>query len=383
MAKKYELLTRPALRALAPGQSISEHGIKYEKLANGDGRFLVAFRADGRRIHRVVGLESHGTTREDAEQAIAQIKTDASHDRLGLPKSRKRHLTFRECSDLYLKMLAASDGKNILKKEAHLRLHLVPFFKNHTLSAICETEIGRYKKKRKDVGAAIGTINRELATLSHLLNKAIDWGWTISRPRRIGLMKEDNARKDALTPEECQKLLKEAKLLDEQLYCFVRIGLSTGMRHMEILSIALENIYLNKREIFLPKTKTGPRTQRISSDLASFLDLYIRTNNLRNQPWLFPARFPTKLGHRTSIDDAFRTLVSNADLDRTKITPHTMRHTVETRLAEQRVDIKTRMELLGHKTYEMALRYDHVNDERLKDATDILEQSLKAKLEVI
>lgn len=41
------------LRALAPGETLSEHEIKYEKLADGDGRFSVAFRADSQRIHRV------------------------------------------------------------------------------------------------------------------------------------------------------------------------------------------------------------------------------------------------------------------------------------------------------------------------------------------
>lgn len=383
MSKRFELLTRPRMRALAPGKALSEHGIKYEKLPNGDSRFTVAFRADGKRIHRVVGLESHGITREDAEKVVAQIKTDASHDRLNLPKARKRHMTFEECASIYIQRLKESDGKNIEKKESQLKHHLIPFFKSQPLSSICETEIGRFKKKRKEAGAAIATINRELATLSHLLNKGLDWGWTTTRPRKIGLMKEDNARTAALTPNECQKLLKEAQLLDEQLYCFVRIGLSTGMRHMEVLSIAIENIYLKKREIFLPKTKTGSRTQRISADLASFLDLYIRSHHLKSQQWLFPARFPTKTGHRMSIDDAFRTAITNAGLDASQVTPHVMRHTVETRLAEQGIDIKTRMELLGHKTHEMALRYDHVNDERLKMATDVLERSLKSRLEFV
>lgn len=383
MSKKFELLTRPNMRALAPKKVLQEHGIKYEKLPNGDGRFTVSIRVDGKRIHRVVGLESHGISREDAEKVIGQLKTDATHDRLGLPKARKRHLSFEECALEYLQRLKDSDGKNIYKKESHLNLHLIPFFKSNVLSSICETEIGRYKKKRKESGAAIATINRELATLSHLLNKALDWGWTTTRPRRIGLMRENNARTAVLTSEDCQNLLKQAKLLDEQLYCFVRIGLATGMRHMEILSIAIENIHFKKQEIFLPKTKTGSRVQRISADLASFLDLYVRQYNLKNETWLFPARFPTKSGHRMSIDDVFRTAVRNASLDPSEITPHIMRHTVETRLAERGIDIKTRMELLGHKTHEMALRYDHVNKERLNAATDVLDEFLNVRLEVI
>ena len=192
-------------------------------------------------------------------------------------------------------------------------------------------------------------------------------------------MKEDNARVIALSPYECQKLLKASRLLDEQLYLFVRMGLSTGMRHMEILSIRLSNIDLRNREIYLPKTKTGRRMQRISSDLCSFLGWYTRTSCKEGQEWLSPSKFPTKTGHRMSIDDAFRTAVKNAELNPEKLTPQVMRHTVETRLAEEGVDIKTRMELLGHKTHLMALRYDHATRQRVKDAADLLEQTLKQR----
>ena len=376
MTKRFELLTRPKMRALGLNQAITEHGIKYERLPSGDGRFSVEFRADGKRIHRTVGLESEGVTRSEAEAVIEQVRTDARSDRLNLPAGRKRKLGFEEATATYLQRLKDSDGKNVVKKESHIKKHLNPFFKSIALEKICDMALGRYRKKRKEDGAAIATINRELATLSHLLNKALDWGWIEKRPRKIGLMKENNARIVVLTSEECQKLLKEAQLLDEQLYLFVRLGLSTGMRHMEILSIAIENISLRNREIYLPKTKTGPRMQRISSEMTSFLEWYLRTACTRTQEWLFPARFTTKVGHRTSIDDAFRTAVRNAGLDPALITPHVMRHTVETRLAEEGIDIKTRMELLGHKTHIMALRYDHVTSKRVKDAADILESAM-------
>lgn len=36
MAKTYIKLTRPAIRKLAPGEKINEHGITFERQANGD-----------------------------------------------------------------------------------------------------------------------------------------------------------------------------------------------------------------------------------------------------------------------------------------------------------------------------------------------------------
>jgi site-specific recombinase XerD len=73
------------------------------------------------------------------------------------------------------------------------------------------------------------------------------------------------------------------------------------------------------------------------------------------------------------------TAVTNAGLD---ALPHVMRHTVETRLAEQGADIKTRMELLRHKTHIMALRYDSATGQWVKNAADLLVQSLTPSLEI-
>ena len=70
MSIRYEKLTRPTIRVLKPGEKITERGITAERLVNGDTRYTVAFMADGERVHRVIGLESEGVTRSQAEQFI-------------------------------------------------------------------------------------------------------------------------------------------------------------------------------------------------------------------------------------------------------------------------------------------------------------------------
>ncbi|MBC7603760.1 MAG: site-specific integrase, partial [Ramlibacter sp.] len=82
MAKTFTKLTRPEMRKLAPGSKINEHGITFEKSASGDGVFTVNIMADGQRIHRVVGRESDGTTRTQAEAFIEKVRSDAKNDRL-------------------------------------------------------------------------------------------------------------------------------------------------------------------------------------------------------------------------------------------------------------------------------------------------------------
>ena len=68
----------------------------------------------------------------------------------------------------------------------------------------------RYKRRRLDQGASNGTINLELATLSHLVNCAIEWDWLKSRPCKIRLLEKTQGRIVALTDAQADALLKGA-----------------------------------------------------------------------------------------------------------------------------------------------------------------------------
>lgn len=98
MARAFNKLTRPAMRSLRPGGSLTEHGINFERVANGDGVFSVNVMVDGSRIHRVIGRESEGVTRSQAEQFIEKARSEARAGRLSLPAGRKNHLSFAEAA---------------------------------------------------------------------------------------------------------------------------------------------------------------------------------------------------------------------------------------------------------------------------------------------
>src|SRR5579871_4140232 len=113
MSKKFEKLTRQAMRDLPPGRRIVEHGIIYEKTKNGDGRFEFCIQVNGERMHRVVGNESEGITRTHVEEAIEKYKNEARMGRLSLPKGRKLPLSFKEGATQYLERLVVENGKNL------------------------------------------------------------------------------------------------------------------------------------------------------------------------------------------------------------------------------------------------------------------------------
>lgn len=85
----FQKLTRPNIRKLVPGQRLTENGIAFERLPNGDGIYTVNIMVDRVRIHRVIGRESEGTTRTQCETFIETTRTAAREERLALPSGRK------------------------------------------------------------------------------------------------------------------------------------------------------------------------------------------------------------------------------------------------------------------------------------------------------
>ena len=389
MAKTFTKLTRPAMRRLVRGGVITEHGISFKRLESGDGVFAVNIMVDGRRIHRVIGKESERVTRTQAEDFIAQARTEARQDRLKLPKGRKTEFSFREASEKYLSRLEKSDGRDIDGKRRKLNQHLVPFFGKLPLSKVSAFQISRYVKARtggraiksrtskgimtyKEAPPTSATINRELAVISHLFTKAIEWGWVHNRPK-IPRLKEENGRIVYLTARQASRLVECAKSDNNaQIYPFIVVGLSTGMRVSEILAIKKSNVFTDRKVIYIPKAKAGAREQPITSQLAEFLEGYIEGL----QPgcdWLFPSP-ASRTGHTVNINKPFKRVVIAAGLDPNKVVRHTLRHTAITHLVQAGVDLPTVKRISGHKTLIMVERYAHTNGDHINQAMEKLEK---------
>ncbi|PVX38207.1 site-specific integrase [Janthinobacterium sp. 78] len=400
MAKNFSKLTRPAMRKLTADTTISEHGVTFKRECSGDGLFSVNVMVDGRRIHRVVGRESDGTTRTQVEDFIAKLRTDAKHDRLSLPKGRKVSLSFRDAVLAYLARLSVEGGKDMKMKASRLRLHLVPYFGAKPISQITGSDVDQYKQlrlqqtslrggdrvstKARQNGAIArdnagkctpGTINRELAALSHLLNKAVEWGWIEKRGPRITRLPEGKGRLVYLTVEQVKRLIGCAKESDSRhLYPYIVVALDTSMRTMEILSIRKENINIAQRLIHIPNAKAGPRDQPITAYLANFLDMHMAATSPL-QPWLFPSA-SSRSGHAVDIRTPFIKAVIAAELDPREVLRHTLRHTTISHLVQAGVDLSTIKRISGHKTMAMVERYVHLNDEHVNAAMDKLEKRL-------
>ena len=256
----------------------------------------------------------------------------------------------------------------------------MPFFNEQRLDAVTSFTVERYKKRRQEAGATNGTINRELATLTHLFNQATEWKWIKTPPCKVKMFPERKGRIIALDDEQADQLLRGG-IADEDPDCwlFILFGLNTAMRHTEILRARFELIDFDKLRLFIPDAKAGEREQPITPQLASILR---KEREMRDEAvcdgWVFPSPRPnaSRTGHRHRMDKPFRRAVIRAGLDSKLITPHVMRHTAITNLVKAGIDLPTIQRISGHKTLAMVLRYTHVHGTHIDQAILSIGRSL-------
>ncbi len=374
---KFKTLTRANIRNVGQHEKLQENGIEFDRLANGDGRYRINIMVDGRRIHRLVGKESDGTTRLHAEKILAKFRNEAHEARLNLPKGRKLTFRFKEAAEQYLEKQISTQAKNLKKKISLLRMYLIPFFRDSPLDKINDQDLERYKNGRLEQGVCESTVNRELAVLSHFFTKAVEWKWLNNRPVAIKKFKESEPRITYLTLEQIDRLLKETKQdQNSHIYPFMVTGLETGMRLTEILSIRLEHIDLERRVIFIPLAKAGSRLQPMTDFLSQELEPYVK-RAAPDQIWLFPSK-RSKSGHCVNINKPFRRVVAAAGLNVNEVVRHTLRHTAITHLVQAGVDLPTVKRISGHKTLQMVERYSHQNGSHIQTAMDKLSQRYRS-----
>jgi integrase len=282
-------------------------------------------------------------------------------------------MDFRTAATHYIQNLELENGKNIPIKARQLKQELVPFFGTMPLERIGRPDVERFKLHLLGKGLAQSTVNRYLAVLSHLFNKAVEWGWLDRKPARVIKYREENVRTIYLSPDEIARLL-EAASRDRcpVIEPFIRIALGTAMRRYEILSIRIEHVDLQNREIFIPHAKCGARMQPMTASLARYLETYLATKITPGNVYLFPSE-DAESGHREEIEKPFRRVVQAAGLDVKQICRHTLRHTSITHLVQAGVDLPTVQRFSGHRDIQMVFRYAHQSKDHLHWALDQLD----------
>lgn len=370
---KFRVITPANRRILAPGQRLTEHGITIEKLVDGDEKWSLAFMYLRTRVKRVLGLKAENWNATRVLEYRDQIRADIREGLVTLPKGRETPLRFAELAKWYLAEPEASGGKNLSRKRLQLERRLVPTLGNLVVELITEEHVGRYRHAMVQSGLSPATVNRDLATLSHVWNTAVRRRKLRRMPCVIEKLAEPEGRTVVLSETECDALLEAARQDSHpHLWLFIEFELATAMRSAEILSARFDQIDWKNCRLYVPRAKAGDRTQPLTKSLIETLR---RERECRpdREGWIFPSnRTPT--GHVNELNSPFRRAVRAAGLSPELVTPHVMRHTAATKLVASGVPLPAVQRITGHKTYAMVLRYTHLVDRSIDEAMTALER---------
>ena len=180
--------------------------------------------------------------------------------------------------------------------------------------------------------------------------------------KKVKLPREKNTRLRYLEEEEIKKLYDACA---EHLKPIVIVALNTGMRKEEILNLRWEDLDFRSRIIYTLDTKNNKRREIAMNDIVYRTLLAIR--KIPDSSWVFCKKNGERYGN---VRKAFEGAKKRAGIVDFRF--HDLRHTFASHLVMAGVDLKTVQELLGHKSFEMTLRYAHLSPDHKKVALDVL-----------
>lgn len=312
-----------------------------------------------------------GATRKEAEQKRAELQKQINS---GLEVCNNP--TVAEFAKVWLEEYK----KGIVRDSTYINLrsllgsHIVP-------------ELGRLKVK--DVkpahirlmvsamsGMAKSTQLRVLTVTRELFKAAMENDLILKNPCVSGIRPrgEDSEEKTPLTPEQEKLLIEKAK--GTNMYLFVLLGLSAGLRHGELLGLRWSDFDFEKGLLTAQRSVT--KTLEEGQDFVVSEDMKTASaHRTIPLPWSVIAEVRTAMLRSNSVyvipsQSGSYLSVSSSGIRWRKLmkglpfyaTPHRMRHTRITRWFEQGLDLKEIQYLAGHANSKITLDiYTHYQKE--------------------
>lgn len=326
--------------------------------------WYIDLNANGRRLRQAVG-----PNKKLAETVLAKKLVEVAEGRfLDIAKAEK--IKFEVFTQEYLEIHAKS--KRSYHSDVDTIKQLGRWFNDRHLHEITPFMVERFRTERaKEVSGA--TVNRNLACLKCMFNKAIAWGkFAGTNPVKGIKFFKEQPRLRFLEREEIRKLLDSC---DGHLRPIVILALHSGMRKGEILNLKWRDIDFRRDIIYLYKTKSGERREiRMNSEAK---DALIKIGKHAGSPYIFCNKEGQPYG---DIKKSFFTACKKSGiLKNSEFRFHDLRHTFASHLVMAGVDLNTVRELLGHKTLDMTLRYAHLSSDHQQRAVNVLAHRIGSK----
>jgi integrase len=213
---------------------------------------------------------------------------------------------------------------------------------------LTHTTLAQYKRDRLAVRSP-QTVTHEL-NLLHRAYVIASTEWGIVLPNGIPKTPRPTlprGRGTRIRPNQIDLIVQATE--SEQLKHIIPLAVETAMRRSELLSMRWENVDLDRRSVYLDKTKNGlSRTVPLSPSALQVL------KNMQQA-----TIGPVFTLAASSVSQAFQRAVERAGIKHVRF--HDLRHEATSRLFERGLNVIEVARITGHVTLSMLDRYTHLD----------------------
>lgn len=354
-------------------------GVYKRTAASGITSLYITYKIDQKKIWKVIGPESECTlamAQDTRDRCVAAAAPTVMH-------TLDQAFDYFRTSYAQIQLL-----KDMYRYTSAYNKHLRPLWGGMRLDDITPVMINR-QKALWSADLAPSTVNQLLSLLSRI--------YIAVGPQFLGLysginpvsmvkrFKFDNARLRYLTKQESLQLMDMLQNQNLQTYRQCAFALFAGLRKSEILTIRAANIDL-ENNILTVKTKDVKQGRMASLPLMPKLravieDMYAEKYYKPNE-----RLFPGSKFNYAAFNKAVNICGLNKDInwddkdlpgDRFRVVFHTLRHSFASHLVAEGIPLETVRRLMRHRSIATTERYSHINDQQLKEAITVLNNSWK------
>ncbi len=223
--------------------------------------------------------------------------------------------------------------------------------------------------------------NRVIASFKAVLNLAIRWG-LIDRNPAIGVVKNpEYAKSNYLTPEQLAVVFDYLEVMpNKEAADIIRLLIFTGARLGEVLTMEWSHLNLTKGEWVKPPSNTKQRRIHAVPLSVEALSVVQTRHDALVKKGILPLGyiFPSANGsHKKDIKRPWAWLLKKCNMPNVRV--HDLRHTYASLLISGGHALPVIGRLLGHSQSQTTMRYAHLMDNPLRNATNTIVKMVPKK----